>query len=99
MIRQPTIRSQQHKLQRSNSNTISQSGNSPLDLLALDVSPSAGNHVPLQAIVKSGYLLASAQRSPLEFTFKALLGILESGKFDFLQSQSISLKHIQIPTL
>jgi hypothetical protein len=34
-----------------------------------------------------------AQRSPLEFIFKVLLGIVESCKFDFLQSQSISLEH------
>jgi hypothetical protein len=61
MVRQPTIRSQQHKLQRNNSNAIFQSGNSPLDLLALDISPSAGNYEPLQAMAKSGYLLASAQ--------------------------------------
>ncbi len=87
MVRQPTIRSQQHKLQHNNSNTSFQSGNSPLDLLALDVSPSAGNYEQLQAMVNSGYLLATAQRSPLEFIFKALLGMVESCKFDFLQSQ------------
>jgi hypothetical protein len=78
MVRQPTIRSQLHKLQRNNSNTIFQSGKSPLDLAAFDVSPSVRNYEPLQAMVKSGYLLASAQRSPLEFIFKALLSIVES---------------------
>jgi hypothetical protein len=90
VARKPTIRSQQHKLQRNDSNTIFQSGHSPLDLLALDVSPSAGNYEPLQAMVKSGFLLASAKRSPLEFIFKALLGMIESCKFDLLQSQCCS---------
>jgi hypothetical protein len=41
-------------------------------------------------MVKSGYLLAVAQRSSLEFIFKALMGMVESCNFDFLQSQSVS---------
>jgi hypothetical protein len=64
-----------------------------LDLQALEFSPRAGNYEPLQAMVKSGYLSASAQRSPLEFIFDTLLGMVESCKFDFLQFQLISLKH------
>jgi hypothetical protein len=51
------------------------------------MSLSSSNYESLQAMVKSGYLLAVAQRSSLEFIFKALVGMVESCNFDFLQSQ------------
>jgi hypothetical protein len=40
-------------------------------------------------MVKSGHLLAAAQRSSLKFIFKALVGMVKNCIFDFLQSQSV----------
>ena len=89
MVRQPTFRSQQHKLQHDNCKNL-QSSILPLISASCDVSLSARNYESLQAMVKSGHLLAASQRSSLEFIFKALMGMVESCYFDFLQSQSVS---------
>ena len=89
MVRQPTFRSQQHKLQHENYKKL-HSSNLPLISTSFDVSLSARNYESLQAMVKSGHLLAASQRSSLEFIFKALMGMVESCYFDFLQSQSVS---------
>ena len=58
-----------------------------------DVSPSARNYESLHAMAKSGYLLALAQRSSLDFIFKALLGTIENCTTDFQESQSFSKMH------
>jgi hypothetical protein len=63
---------------------------SPSIVQAFNVSLSASNYKSFQAMLKSGYLLAVAQRSSLKFIFKALVGMVESCNFDFLQSQSVS---------
>ena len=89
MVRQPTFSSQQHKLQHENYKNL-QSSILPLISTSFDVSLSARNYESLQAMVKSGHLLAASQRSSLEFIFKALVGMAESCHFDFLQSQSVS---------
>ncbi len=58
-----------------------------------DVSPSARNYESLHAMAKSGYLLALAQRSSLDFIFKALLGTIENCTSDFQEPQSFSKMH------
>ncbi len=75
MVRQPTFRSQQHKLQHRSQQHKLQHDNYknlhssilPLIWTSLDVSLSARNYESLQAMVKSGHLLAASQRSSLEF--------------------------------
>lgn len=90
MVRQPTLRSQQHKLQQNNTNTFLPSGNSLVALPSPDASPSARNYESLHAMAKFGYLLALAQRSSFDFIFKALLGMIENCTSDFQDSQSLS---------
>ena len=60
-----------------------------------DVSSSVRNYESLHAMAKSGYLLALAQRSSLDFIFKALLGMIENCTSDFQESESLSTKHEQ----
>jgi len=95
MVRQPTLRSQQHKLQQNIPNTFLSSGNSLVALPSPDVSPSARNYESLHAMAKSGYLLALAQRSSFDFIFKALLGMIENCTSDFQDSQLLSNKREQ----
>jgi hypothetical protein len=89
MVHQLTLGSQQYKLLHDISKKIP-SNNSPMILPALDLTLSTSNYESLQAMVKTWYLLSVAQRSSLEFIFKALVGMVESQNFDFLQSQSVS---------